>query len=213
MPPWPAPWSPRAKAFWPPTRAPATITRRLDTINVASTPENRRAYRELLFTTPEVEAHVSGVILYDETIRQQSSGGTPFPALLAGRGIMPGIKVDTGTSDLAGFPGEKITEGLDGLAKRLDEYREIGARFTKWRAVITIGPGCPTPYGIAANAYTLARYAALSQQAGLVPIVEPEGADGRRSRHRTLRRGHPDDPAARVQRVARAPRAAGRACC
>ena len=151
-----------------------TITRRLDSIGVASTPETRRAYRETLFTTPGVEPYISGVILYDETIRQQSSDGTPFPELLAGRGIMPGIKVDTGTSDLAGFPGEKITEGLDGLGKRLDEYREVGARFAKWRAVITIGPGCPTAYGIAANAHALARYAALSQQAGLVPIVEPE---------------------------------------
>ena len=151
-----------------------TITRRLETINVVSTPENRRAYREMLFSAPEVEAYISGVILYDETIRQQSSDGTPFPVLLAGRGIMPGIKVDTGTSDLTGFPGEKITEGLDGLGKRLGEYRDIGARFAKWRAVITIGPGCPTPYGIAANAHALARYAALSQQAGLVPIVEPE---------------------------------------
>ena len=151
-----------------------TITRRLDTIQVASTPENRRAYREMLFTAPEVEAYISGVILYDETIRQQGSDGTPFPALLAARGIMPGIKVDTGTADLAGFAGEKITEGLDGLGKRLDDYRGIGARFAKWRAVITIGPGCPTAYGIAANAHALARYAALSQQAGLVPIVEPE---------------------------------------
>ena len=151
-----------------------TITRRLDTIQVASTPENRRAYREMLFTAPEVEAYISGVILYDETIRQQGSDGTPFPALLAARGIMPGIKVDTGTAELAGFAGEKITEGLDGLGKRLDDYREIGARFAKWRAVITIGPGCPTAYCIAANAHALARYAALSQQAGLVPIVEPE---------------------------------------
>ena len=151
-----------------------TITRRLDTISVASTPETRLAYREMLFTTPGVEAYISGVILYDETLRQQSSGGTPLPELLAGRGIMPGIKVDTGTSDLAGFPGEKITEGLDGLGKRLDEYRDMGARFAKWRAVITIGPGCPTSYCIAANAHALARYAALSQQAGLVPIVEPE---------------------------------------
>ena len=151
-----------------------TITRRLDSISVASTPETRLAYREMLFTTPEVEAYISGVILYDETLRQQSSGGTPLPELLAGRGIMPGIKVDTGTSDLAGFPGEKITEGLDGLGKRLDEYRDMGARFAKWRAVITIGPGCPTSYCIAANVHALARYAALSQQAGLVPIVEPE---------------------------------------
>ena len=151
-----------------------TITRRLDTISVASTPESRCAYRELLFTTPEVEAYISGVILYDETIRQKSSNGTPFPELLSGRGIMPGIKVDTGTSDLAGFAGEKITEGLDGLGKRLDGYRDMGARFAKWRAVIGIGPGYPTAYGIAANAHALARYAALSQQAGLVPIVEPE---------------------------------------
>lgn len=151
-----------------------TITRRLDTIGVASTPESRRAYRELLFTTPEVEAYISGVILYDETIRQSGSDGTPFPELLAGRGIMPGIKVDTGTSDLAGFPGEKITEGLDGLGKRLDQYRDMGARFAKWRAVIAVGPGHPTAYGISANAHALARYAALSQQAGLVPIVEPE---------------------------------------
>ena len=184
-----------------------TITRRLDTIQVASTPENRRAYREMLFTAPEVEAYISGVILYDETIRQEGSDGTPFPALLAARGIMPGIKVDTGTADLAGFAGEKITEGLDGLGKRLADYREIGARFAKWRAVITIGPGCPTAYGIAANAHALARYAALSQQAGLVPIVEPEVLmDGDHTiarcaevTHLTLRRVFDELDAHRVQ--------------
>jgi fructose-bisphosphate aldolase class I len=151
-----------------------TIKRRLDSINVPSTEENRRAYRELLFTTPGVEAFVSGVILYDETIRQTAQDGTPFPGLLAQRGIIPGIKVDTGTTALAGFPGETITEGLDGLGGRLVEYRNLGARFTKWRAVITIGDGIPTLYGLEANAHALARFAALSQEAGLVPIVEPE---------------------------------------
>jgi fructose-bisphosphate aldolase class I len=151
-----------------------TIQRRFDTIGVASTPESRRAYRELLFTTPGVEEFVSGVILYDETIRQSTQGGTPFPRLLAQKGIAPGIKVDIGTKDLPGFPGEKITEGLDGLGKRLSEYVTLGARFAKWRAVITIGLGSPTRGCIAANAHALARYAALCQEAGLVPIVEPE---------------------------------------
>jgi fructose-bisphosphate aldolase class I len=151
-----------------------TIKRRLDRVNVASTEENRRAYREVLFTTPGVEAYISGIILYDETIRQQAQDGTPFPQLLTQRGIIPGIKVDKGTIDLAGFPGEKITEGLDGLRARLAEYHGLGARFTKWRAVITIGEGIPTAYCLEANAHALARYAALSQEAGLVPIVEPE---------------------------------------
>src|SRR5919108_6003252 len=135
-----------------------TIKRRLDSINVPSTEENRRAYREILFTTPGVEAFVSGVILYDETIRQSAQDGTPFPNVLAQRGIIPGIKVDTGTAALAGFPGETITEGLDGLRGRLAEYHGLGARFTKWRAVITIGDGIPTSYCLEANAHALARY-------------------------------------------------------
>ncbi|HEY7493666.1 MAG TPA: class I fructose-bisphosphate aldolase, partial [Candidatus Tectomicrobia bacterium] len=151
-----------------------TIQRRLESVNVPSTEETRRAYRELLCTTPGVEAFISGVILYDETLRQIAQDGRPFPILLAQRGILPGIKVDKGTSDLAGFPGETITEGLDGLRGRLAEYRHLGACFTKWRAVIRIGDGLPTPYGIEANAHALARFAALSQEAGLVPIVEPE---------------------------------------
>src|ERR687887_52240 len=151
-----------------------TIKRRLDSINVPSTEENRRTYREILFTTPGVEAFISGIILYDETIRQKAQDGTRFPALLEQRGIMPGIKVDKGTSALPGFPGETITEGLDGLRGRLAEYRDLGARFTKWRAVINIGPGIPTAFCLQANAHALARFAALSQEAGLVPIVEPE---------------------------------------
>jgi fructose-bisphosphate aldolase class I len=151
-----------------------TIKRRLDSINVPSTEENRRAYREVLFTTPGIEAYISGIILYDETLRQQAQDGTPFPTLLSQRGIVPGIKVDKGAVDLAGFPGEKITEGLDGLRTRLTEYRKLGAGFTKWRAVITIGERIPSSYCIEANAHALARYAALSQEAGLVPIVEPE---------------------------------------
>lgn len=151
-----------------------TIKRRLDSINVPSTEENRRAYREILFTTPGVEAFVSGIILYDETLRQSAQDGTVFPQLLTQRGIIPGIKVDKGTVALPGFPGETITEGLDGLRGRLAEYYTLGARFTKWRAVITIDAGIPTDYCLEANAHALARYAALSQEAGLVPIVEPE---------------------------------------
>src|SRR5215467_4121602 len=151
-----------------------TIKRRLDSINVPSTEENRRAYRDLLFTTPGVEEFISGIILYDETLRQKAQDGTPFPTLLTQRGIFPGIKVDKGTIELPSFPGETVTEGLDGLRGRLAEYRDLGARFTKWRAVITIGNGIPTPLCLRANAHALARFAALSQEAGLVPIVEPE---------------------------------------
>ncbi|HZR92078.1 MAG TPA: class I fructose-bisphosphate aldolase [Gaiellaceae bacterium] len=151
-----------------------TIKKRFDSIGVESTEESRRAYRDLLFTTPGVEEFISGVILFDETIRQSSADGTPFPKLLEGKGIIPGIKVDKGAKDLANAPGEKITEGLDGLRERLEEYRSLGARFTKWRAVITIGAGIPSEYCIWANAHALARFAALSQEAGLVPIVEPE---------------------------------------
>ena len=151
-----------------------TIKKRFDSIGVESTEDNRRAYRDLLFTTEGVEEFISGVILYDETIRQSSADGTPFPKLLQSRGIIPGIKVDMGAKPLAGSPEETITEGLDGLRERLEEYRELGARFTKWRAVISIGDGRPSDYAIWTNAHALARYAALSQEAGLVPIVEPE---------------------------------------
>jgi fructose-bisphosphate aldolase class I len=151
-----------------------TIKKRLDSIGVESTEETRRAYRDLLFTTEGAADHISGVILYDETIRQSSADGTPFPKLLESQGIIPGIKVDTGAKALAGSPEEKVTEGLDGLRERLEEYRELGARFTKWRAVVTIDDGIPTPYCLHVNAHALGRFAALSQEAGLVPIVEPE---------------------------------------
>jgi fructose-bisphosphate aldolase class I len=151
-----------------------TIKRRFDKIGVESTEESRRAYRELLFTTPGIGDYISGVILYDETIRQSTADGKPFPAVLAGAGVIPGIKVDTGAKDLALSPGEKVTEGLDGLRERIAEYRELGARFAKWRAVITIGDGLPTHACIDANAHALARYAAICVEGGLVPIVEPE---------------------------------------
>ena len=151
-----------------------TIKKRFDSIKVESTEENRRAYRELLFTTPGVEEFVSGVILYDETIRQKAADGTPFPKLLERLGILPGIKVDAGAKNLAGAPGEKITEGLDKLRERLVEYRGLGARFAKWRAVIEIGAGIPSDYCLDANAHALARYAALCIEGGIVPIVEPE---------------------------------------
>jgi fructose-bisphosphate aldolase class I len=151
-----------------------TIEKRLKSIDVESTEENRRAYRDLLFTTEGAEEFISGVILYDETIRQTSADGTPFAELLSGRGIIPGIKVDMGAKPLANAPGETVTEGLDGLRERLEEYRDLGARFTKWRAVISIGEDIPSEYCIWTNAHALARFAGLSQEAGLVPIVEPE---------------------------------------
>jgi fructose-bisphosphate aldolase class I len=151
-----------------------TIKKRFDSIGVESTEENRRAYRDLLFTTSGAEEFISGVILYDETIRQSSADGTPFPKLLESKGIIPGIKVDMGAKPLAGSPDETITEGLDGLRERLQEYYELGARFTKWRAVLSIGHELPSEYAVWTNAHALARYAALSQEAGLVPIVEPE---------------------------------------
>ena len=151
-----------------------TIKKRFDTINFESNEENRRNYRELLFTTNGVEEFVSGVILFDETLRSSAKDGTPFPQLLKNKNIIPGIKVDKGAVTLAGTKGEKVTQGLDGLRERLAEYRDLGAQFTKWRAVITIGEGIPTSRCIEANAHALARYAALSQEAGLVPIVEPE---------------------------------------
>ena len=151
-----------------------TIKKRFDSINIETTEEQRRAYRELLFTTPGVEEFISGVITFDETMRHKSADGTPFPDLLSSKKIYPGIKVDKGTVPLPGYPGEKFTQGLDGLRERLAEYVELGAKFTKWRAVYPIGKNIPTPYGNKVNAEGLAQYAALSQEAGLVPIVEPE---------------------------------------
>jgi len=151
-----------------------TIKKRFDSIGTESTEENRRAYRDLLFTTAGVEEYISGVILFDETIRQSSADGTPFPKLLESKGVIPGIKVDKGAKPLALAEGETITEGLDGLRARLEEYRELGARFTKWRGVISIGKSTPSEYCLWTNAHALARYAALSQETGLVPIVEPE---------------------------------------
>jgi fructose-bisphosphate aldolase class I len=151
-----------------------TIEKRFKAIDVRSTEENRRDYRELLFRTPGLGEFVRGVILFDETIRQKARGGTALADVLRQQGIIPGIKVDKGAKPLAGFAGERITEGLDGLRERFAEYYALGARFAKWRAVFTIEQGTPTTYGIQANAHALARYAALSQEAGLVPIVEPE---------------------------------------
>lgn len=151
-----------------------TIEKRFAGIKVESTEENRRAYRDMLFSGKGLGQYVSGVILYDETIRQKSADGTPFVELLGKAGIIPGIKVDTGAKDLARCPGEKVTEGLDNLAKRCAEYVKLGAKFAKWRAVIEIGADMPSSTCIAANAHALARYAAICQEAGLVPIVEPE---------------------------------------
>jgi fructose-bisphosphate aldolase class I len=155
-----------------------TIKKRFDSIGIESTEETRRAYRELLFTTEGVEEYISGVILYDETIRQSASDGTPFPELLASKGILPGIKVDLGAKPLAlsdrPSRAETITEGLDGLRERLAEYRGLGARFAKWRATYSIDESRPSEYCVWTNAHALARYAALCQEAGLVPIVEPE---------------------------------------
>jgi len=151
-----------------------TIKKRFDSIGAESTEENRRFYRDMLFTTAGAEAYISGVILFDETIRQKSADGTAFPELLKSKGIIPGIKVDKGAKDLPGAAGEKVTEGLDGLRERVKEYYDLGARFAKWRAVINIGDGIPSDYCLDANAHALARYAALCVEGGLVPIVEPE---------------------------------------
>jgi fructose-bisphosphate aldolase class I len=151
-----------------------TCNKRFARLGIPQTEEARRAYRELIVTTPGLGESISGVILYDETIRQQKRDGAPFLKIIAEAGIVPGIKVDTGAKELAGHPGEKITEGLDGLRDRLAEYFHLGARFAKWRAVIAIGDGLPSRGCIAANAHALARYAALCQEAGLVPVVEPE---------------------------------------
>jgi fructose-bisphosphate aldolase class I len=151
-----------------------TIKKRFDAIKTESTEESRRLYREMLFTAPSVAEFISGVILFDETLRQSTRAGVPFAKCLESQGIVPGIKVDAGAKPLAAFPGETVTEGLDGLRDRLKEYRGLGARFAKWRAVIDISDSIPTPFGIYANAHALARYAALCQENGIVPIVEPE---------------------------------------
>lgn len=151
-----------------------TITKRFQAANIPVTEENRRAYREVLFTTPKLGQYISGVILFDETIQQKTRDGTPFPEALKRQGIIPGIKVDKGAKAMAVFPGEKVTEGLDGLRARFEEYYQLGARFSKWRAVISIGEDVPTDACLVANAQALARFAALSQENGLVPIVEPE---------------------------------------
>ena len=152
----------------------STIKKRFDAVGIDCTEENRRAYRELLLATPNLSDHISGAILFDETLRQSTRDGVPFTKLMMDRGILPGIKVDRGPQPLAGFPGEVVTEGLDGLRDRLAEYARLGARFAKWRAVINIGDDYPTSTGIEANAHALARYAALCQEAGIVPMVEPE---------------------------------------
>jgi fructose-bisphosphate aldolase, class I len=153
---------------------PRTLTKRLEALGIESTPDSRRAYREMLFTTPAIKDFISGAIMQDETIRQNASPGTPLCDVLVQQGLFPGIKVDTSTHPMAGAPGEVVTEGLDGLRDRLKSYRQIGARFAKWRAVVRIGQGMPTPRNIRANAQALARYAALCQEEDLVPIVEPE---------------------------------------
>ncbi len=152
----------------------ATLTRRFDALRIPSTEQSRRRYREMLFTTPGAAAFISGVIMHDETIRQKSSSGMPLPQVLERQGIVPGIKVDTGARPLAGSPEELVTEGFDGLRDRLAEYRSLGARFAKWRAVISIGDGRPSSTCVGLNAHALARYAALCQEVGVVPIVEPE---------------------------------------
>jgi fructose-bisphosphate aldolase class I len=151
-----------------------SIKKRFDSIGIESTEETRRTYREMLLTTAGAEQYISGVIFFDETLRQSTAAGERFVDVLARRGVIPGIKVDTGSKPLAGFAGEEVSEGLDGLRGRLQEYVKLGARFCKWRAVINIGPGIPTAAGIDANAHALARYAALCQEQGLVPMVEPE---------------------------------------
>ncbi len=152
----------------------ATIKKRFDSVGVPNTEENRRAYREMLLTAPQLGEHISGAILYDETIRQSTKAGVPFTKIMLDAGILPGIKVDMGAKPLAGFPGELVTEGLDGLRERLAEYAKLGAKFAKWRAVISIGDDTPSGTCIEANSHALARYAALCQEAGIVPMVEPE---------------------------------------
>jgi fructose-bisphosphate aldolase class I len=151
-----------------------TIKKRFDGVSIECTEDSRRAYREMLLTTPHLGDHISGAILYDETLRQSTKAGVPFTKVMLDNGILPGIKVDKGPQPLAGFPGELVTEGLDGLRERLQEYARLGAKFAKWRAVITIGEDMPSSTCIDANCHSLARYAALCQEAGIVPMVEPE---------------------------------------
>jgi fructose-bisphosphate aldolase, class I len=164
----------RGKGILAADESSGTIEKRFDQIGVTSTEETRRAYRQLLFTTPALAEHISGVILFDETIRQATDDGTRFIEVLEKAGVIPGIKVDTGAKPLALFDGETVTEGLDGLRERLAEYHELGARFAKWRATYFIGDGRPTDFAILANGHAMARYAALCQEAAIVPIVEPE---------------------------------------
>jgi fructose-bisphosphate aldolase class I len=160
----------------------ASIAKRFESIGVESSEMTRRAYRDALFTTPGLEESISGVILFDETIRQHGLDGTPFPELLLARGILPGVKADTGTAALPFAPGETVTQGLDGLPARLDEYRTLGAQFAKWRAPLALGTALPSDYAVRVNAHALARYAAICQEAGVVPIVEPDLAmDGAHS--------------------------------
>ncbi len=163
-----------AKGILAADETPGTLTRRLDALKIESTPDSRRAYREMFFATPAIGEFISGVIMQDETIRQKSSTGISLADLLAQQGIIPGIKVDNGAKPLAGSPGENITEGLDGLRERLKEYRDMGARFAKWRAVIAVSDTLPSATCVDVNAHALARYAALCQEQGMVPIVEPE---------------------------------------
>ncbi|HJU38392.1 MAG TPA: class I fructose-bisphosphate aldolase [Tahibacter sp.] len=151
-----------------------TIKKRFDGVGIECTEDNRRAYREMLLTTPKLSDHIAGAILYDETLRQSTRAGVPFTKVMLDNGILPGIKVDKGPHPLAGFPGELVTEGLDGLRERLQEYAKLGAKFAKWRAVITIGDDMPSSTCIEANCHALARYAALCQESGIVPMVEPE---------------------------------------
>ncbi len=164
----------RGKGILAADESTGTIEKRFKSIGIESTEESRRAYRDMLFTPKGLGDHISGVIFYDETLRQKAADGTPFPQVLTRQGVLPGIKVDTGAVELAFCPGEKVTEGLDKLPKRCQEYVKLGAKFAKWRAVITIGKDMPSTTCIAANAHALARYAAICQANGLVPIVEPE---------------------------------------
>ena len=167
-----------------------TITKRFATLKIESTEDSRRAYREMFFTTPDVSAFISGVILQDETIRQKNAAGKPLAEVLSKQGIIPGIKVDSGAKVLSGSPEEKITEGLDGLRDRLKDYAAMGARFAKWRAVIRITDSLPSPMCVNVNAHALARYAALCQEQRIVPIVEPEVLMDGVHTHRTLRGSH-----------------------